>query len=76
MSVQDNERRIDRIEEHAQRKDVCETIRRRIEGRVADVERHVDGLRQRTTGILVAVILALVGIIAQLALSFVRHPDT
>ena len=76
MSVQDNEKRIERLDRDKQRRDVCETIRRRIEGRVADVERHVDGLRQRTTGILVAVILALVGIIAQLALSFVRHPGT
>ena len=72
MSVQDNEKRIERLDRDKQRRDVCETIRTRLEGRIRTVENHVDGLRQRTTGILVAVILAVLGIAANLALALMK----
>ena len=74
MTVQDNERRLDRLDASMVRKDVCETVRTRLEGRIRDVEKHVDGMRQRATATLIAVIFILLGVAINLILVVSNMP--
>jgi len=73
MTVLENERRIVALERDSQRRDICQGRMERAEARILMLERHVDGLRIRITGILVALVLTLIGVAANLMILIARN---